>query len=119
MTDVISGVLGELSSFDETFGYHADGVDMQTAKLPAGWRDRLIAIDNPNTNGYVGLCLDLHDLLLSKYAAGRDKDAEFCQAVVHARLANKVVLLDRLQTMDIAPAVSERMVMIINADFAG
>lgn len=32
-------------------------------------------IENPNTRGYAGLCLDLHDR--SKYVAGREKDLEF------------------------------------------
>ncbi len=39
--DLIDGVLGELSPFDETFGYYADGVDKTTAILPEDWEDRL------------------------------------------------------------------------------
>lgn len=49
----------------------------------------MIAIDNANTNGYVGLCLEVHDLLISKYFAGREKDYEFCAAVVVADLADQ------------------------------
>jgi hypothetical protein len=64
-TDVLTGTIGELSAFDETYGYHADGVDLATAMLPDGWRDRLVPIDNANTNGYVGLCLEMHDLVAS------------------------------------------------------
>lgn len=61
--DVLTGTLGELSAFDEAYGYHADGVDLTTATLPDGWRDRLVPIDNSNTNGYIGLCLEVHDLV--------------------------------------------------------
>lgn len=117
-TDVISGVLGELSDFDQTFGYHADGVDLSTATLPEGWQTRLVAIDNPNTNGYIGLCLELHDLLLSKYFAGRDKDHEFCLAVVQAHLADRGVLLQRLAAMPIDAAARARIERRIDADFA-
>lgn len=116
--DAISGVLGELSTFDETFGYHADGVGLETATLPTDWQDRLVAIDNPNTNGYVGLCLEPHDLLLSKYFAGRDKDHEFCRAVVEAGLVDRNTLCERLAQMPIDTADRERIAQRIDADFA-
>lgn len=108
-TDAISGVLGELSAFDATYGYHADGVDLHTAVLPAGWEDRLIPIENENTNGHVGLCLELHDLLLSKYFAGRDKDHEFCKAVAMAGLASAQVLNERVDLMAIDGRDRERI----------
>jgi hypothetical protein len=47
LSDRISGALGELSRFDQTFGYHADGVASATAFLPSGWRDRLVVFDPP------------------------------------------------------------------------
>ena len=62
--ELVTGSLGELSPFHDTFGYFGDGVSLNTAKLPRGWQDRLIPIDNPNTNGYVGLCLEVHDILI-------------------------------------------------------
>jgi hypothetical protein len=115
--DAISGALGELSTFDESFGYHADGVGLDTATLPSGWRDRLVAIDNPNTNGYIGLCLELHDLLLSKYFAGRDKDHEFCRAVVQAGLVRREILRERLTQMTISASDCERIEQRIGGDF--
>jgi hypothetical protein len=42
----------------------------------------LIRISNPNTGGATGLCLDVHDLVLSKYAAGRERDKDFNQALI-------------------------------------
>ena len=113
--DAISGVLGELPDFDQTFG--ADGVELNTAMLPESWQDRLVAIDNPNTTGYIGLCLELHDLLLSKYFAGRDKDHEFCLAVVQAHLADRDVLLQRLAAMPIDATARARIERRIDADF--
>lgn len=106
-TDLISGSLGEGSPFHERFGYYADGVEVATARLPEGWRHRLIRIDNPNTNGYVGLCLELHDLLIAKYVAGRDKDQEFAAAVIAAGLVKRATLERRLQKTELANAQRE------------
>ncbi len=50
-SDFIDGSLGRDSRFDQTFGYHADGVSPSTAKLPSGREDRLTRIRNPNTGG--------------------------------------------------------------------
>ena len=41
LSDLIDGALGELSRFETTFGYRADGVGPGTATLPRGWKDRL------------------------------------------------------------------------------
>ena len=70
----IDGAIGERSLFHETFGYYAHGVDETTATLPAGWKERLVPIHNENTGGATGWCLEVHDLIVSKLVAGRDKD---------------------------------------------
>jgi hypothetical protein len=78
---------GELSPFHETYGYYAQGVEEATAVLPEGWKERLIVVRNENTRGASGLCLEIHELLISKYAAGRDKDHRFSAAAArHGRL---------------------------------
>src|SRR5260221_210646 len=76
-SDLIDGSIGEGSPFHQTFGYYAHGVAQETAVLPSGWKDRLIAIRNENTGGGTGLCLEIHDLAISKLVAGREKDLEF------------------------------------------
>ena len=78
--DVIDGSIGELSPFHATFGYYAQGVEETTAVLPDGWKARLIPVRNENTRGATGLCLEVHDLLISKYVAGREKDHRFSAA---------------------------------------
>ncbi len=40
MRDRIDGAIGELSKFHETHQIYAHSVDMRTAKLPRGWRER-------------------------------------------------------------------------------
>src|SRR5580658_9323716 len=39
--DLIEGVAGEFSPFDELHGFSIDGVDLSTSALPTGWRGRL------------------------------------------------------------------------------
>ena len=73
----IEGSLGRYSQFDTTYGYHADGVGPETATLPAGWETRLVRVENDNTGGAVGWCLDPHDLAYAKLAARREKDMAF------------------------------------------
>ena len=58
LSDDIEGSLGRYSHFDQTFGYHADGVGPDTALLPAGWESRLVPVCNDNTGGATGWCLE-------------------------------------------------------------
>lgn len=82
LADRIDGVIGEGSRFHELHGYYAQGVGPETAILPDGWMNRVHRVQNQNTNGRVGYCLDVVDLFLSKAAAARDKDREFCMALL-------------------------------------
>ncbi len=84
---LIEGSIGELSPFHETFGFCVDGIDLRTIILPAGWQDRVVIVDNPNTNGYRGLCLGPEDLAASKLAVGRDKDIEYVRILFRERMA--------------------------------
>lgn len=99
--DLIDGSIGELSPFHSTFGYYAQGVAPDTAVLPPGWEARLIPVRSPNTHGATGWCLEVHDLVLSKYVAGREKDLEFAAAAARHGLVARDELLRRLATMPI------------------
>jgi hypothetical protein len=94
--ELVDGAIGEGSYFHQQFGYYAQGVGPETAVLPRGWQRRLMPIKNPNTGGVEGLCLDVHDLAISKYVAGRDKDLAFTRELAHRGFTKKAVLLDRL-----------------------
>lgn len=59
LADLIDGAIGELSPFEECFGYYAQGVGPETAVLPEGWESRLVKIQNANTDLKIGYCLDL------------------------------------------------------------
>jgi len=61
----------------------AHGVGPETAVAPAGWQERLVRVEIPprvgQEVGSVALCLEAHDLVLAKCAAGRDRDWNFAR----------------------------------------
>jgi hypothetical protein len=93
---LIDGAIGERSLFHERFGYYAHGVDDTTAVLPEGWRDRLVRIENENTRGAIGWCLEPNDLAISKLAAGREKDISFVTALLRHSLVAEDLLRQRI-----------------------
>ncbi len=105
--DLIDGSIGELSPFHQTFGYYAQGVAEETARLPGGWKDRMVVVENANTRGAKGLCLEVHDLLVSKTIAGREKDLSFLAEAAKHRLADPGVLQRRLAAVEVDPEVKE------------
>ena len=67
-----------------------------TARLPAGWQERLVRFESAGTRGVVAWCLDLHDLWIAKAIAGRPKDRAFCQALLRTRAVEPRRLRERL-----------------------
>ena len=116
LADVIDGTIGELSPFHETFGYYAHGVDQATATLPNGWRERLVAIRNANTRGATGGCLEIHDLVISKLVAGREKDLDFARVAARHHLVGEDVLSERLSVTqlpeELRPIVEGRITQL-------
>jgi hypothetical protein len=114
--DLIDGSIGEGSRFHETFGYYAQGVGEETATLPRGWQRRLVKILNVNTAGTTGLCLEVHDLAISKHVAGREKDREFTRELARHGLTEEKVLLERLAETTVHSAVRKIVAERIKAD---
>jgi hypothetical protein len=117
LSDLVDGSIGEGSHFHERFGYYAQGVGPTTAVLPAGWKRRLIPVNNENTGGVTGLCLETHDLAISKYVAGREKDMVFTELLAQHGLTNRKTLIRRLQTTPIGAAMAVRVRARIERDF--
>jgi hypothetical protein len=117
LADKVDGAIGEGSKFHETHGYYAQGVGPETATLPAGWQQRLVRVENPNTGGYVGLCLEVHDLAISKYVAGREKDREFTRELARHKMTRTDTLFVRLATTKLDPAVAMLVKGRIGMDF--
>ena len=103
LADLIDGTIGELSPFHETFGYYAHGVAETTATLPAGWKDRLVPLSNENTLGATGWCLEVHDLLISKLVAGRDKDLTYAREAATHGMGDATILKERLTRTELSP----------------
>jgi hypothetical protein len=105
LADDIEGVAGELSPFEEMHGFSIDGVDLETSALPAGWRDRLVRVQNANTAApggqpvFTDWCLDKEDLCVAKLCAFREKDRDFVRALIDADMVDQTVIADRLLTV--------------------
>ncbi len=102
LADLIEGVAGEFSPFEELHGFSIDGVDLSTSALPTGWRARLVEVRNANTAApegepvFTGWCLDKEDLCVAKLCAFREKDRNFVGALAGAGLIDRQVVLSRL-----------------------
>ena len=105
LADLIEGVAGEFSAFEQTHGFSIDGVDMTTSALPAGWRDRLVRVQNANTAApsgtpqFTGWCLDKEDLCVAKLCALREKDQNFVAALLDGELVDAATIAARLPTV--------------------
>jgi len=118
LADKVDGAIGEGSRFHEQYGYYAQGVGPDTATLPRGWQRRLVRVENANTGGYAGLCLEAHDLALSKYVAGREKDLEFTRELARHKMTEKKTLLKRLAATKLDPALARAVRGRIARDFS-
>jgi len=117
-SDMIDGAIGEASTFHDTFGYYAQGVGPETAVLPASWRQRLRKIAGPGTHGVTGLCLDPHDLALSKYAAARPKDRDFNRVMIQNGYLKREALLELLDELPLGAARRAAIREQVEADWA-
>ena len=102
-TDLIDGTIGELSPFEQSFRYYAHGVGPVTAIVPSGWEKRLIPVHSEFTGGATALCLEVHDLAISKLVAGREKDFDFVAALLRHRMVEHHLLCERLAVTDLHP----------------
>jgi hypothetical protein len=114
----ITGALGELSQFHKAFDYYADSCSPETATLAEGWQDRLVILQNDNTGGAKAYCLSVPDVVMAKYAANREKDIEFNQALIRHGSVSKKVLLQLAKTMPVSGEERVRIASRIKADFA-
>ena len=86
--------LGRGSEFARQHGFYADVVTPEIASLPSGWARRL----KPLVVGRItAWCLDVHDLIVSKLAAGRLKDLEFIGALLQLRMADPEIIRRRIR----------------------
>ena len=110
--------IGVDSPFHVTYGFYADPIDEGTAVLPKGWKGRLVNLPAGDTGGVRGLCLEPHDLAISKYVAARDKDRIFTRELARRGLVDREKLLALVEQTSISAGVKERIRADIARDFA-
>lgn len=114
--DRLDVLFGEMSDFDDEHGFYVQGVDSTTPTYaPAGWMERAIPVRAENVTA---LCMELHDLALSKYGAGREKDFAFTAALAKTGIVNKATLESRLQEVQGQPEVIALVRARIGRDFS-
>ena len=98
---LIEDAFGRGSRFHSTYGYYADSVAPELATFPNDWEKRLVPFRTKNTGGVTGWCVEIHDLTISKLAAGRDKDLAYIRALLKHKLVKRAILEQRLADTEI------------------
>ena len=117
LADLVDGSIGELSPFHHTFGYYAHGVGKETVVLPSGWEQRLIPIKNENTAGITGWCLEIHDLIIGKCVAGRERDIEFAAEAIKQGLVQQSILKERISLLQVEASIKNRIIEQLKRSF--
>ena len=107
--DLVDGALGEASPFHDSFGVYGQGVTLATAVLPTDWRDRLVPFNYGDVGDSQAMCIDPHDLVLSKLVANREKDIEFVRAIIEGRLVDVDRLIDLTALLPTPTGVQRRV----------
>jgi hypothetical protein len=110
--DDVEGAIGEMSSFHEINQVYAEGVHIDTAELPERWRDRLITWNLRSSEPATPSFIEPHDLVVSKLAAGREKDIAFAASLLDAGLVNLSIVLERAAVL---PASAKRVTAWLRA----
>ena len=96
MANLIHSEIGRGSIFARRHGFYADVVTPELATLPIGWERRLKRL---RVGKVTALCLEGHDLVVSKLAAGRLKDLEFVGALLRTRVVNLKTIRRRVRQL--------------------
>lgn len=111
--EAIDGALGDGSPFHTAFGYYAHGVGPETAKAPAGWEQRLVPVRVPrgphDETLVTGWCMEPHDVVLAKCAAGRERDWEFAREAIRHGVVDANELLRRSDELPLPAAERKRV----------
>ncbi len=113
--DTIDDALGELSMFHQTHGFYVHGISIEAALLPDGWEQRTTPIRNPvKTNNNADLCIEVHDLAVSKLVAYRKKDKEFARLLLIEKMIDARVLTERISDLKIEEPLRQRLLLWVN-----
>lgn len=109
--DQVEAIIGEMSAFHDQHGVYAEGVHVDTATLPEGWRDRLVGWDLQSSHPAKPHFLEPHDLAVAKLAANRKKDKAFVDALIRTGMLDVAVIRERaaLLAEDVDPRVAQHV----------
>jgi hypothetical protein len=117
--EAVDGALGDGSQFHAAFGYYAHGVGPETAKAPAGWEQRLVPVRVPcsprDETLVTGWCMEPHDVVLAKCAAGRERDWEFAREAIRHGVVDANELLRRAEDLPLPEAQRARIARLLRA----
>ncbi|MEO8337718.1 MAG: hypothetical protein ABI664_22260, partial [bacterium] len=82
--------------------------------LATGWKQRAVRVQNKNTRGFVGWCLEAHDLAASKLAAFREKDRDFVRVLLVNGMVTPRKLIARVRRLPLDEQRRERLVVWID-----
>jgi hypothetical protein len=106
-------IIGAAATIAEDDDIVVQGVGEETATLPVGWKDRLVPVRSRRTRGATGWCLEVHDLVIAKLFAGREKDLAFATVAARHHLVDPAVLHQRLALVRnedvLVPIVAQRI----------
>lgn len=109
----IDGAIGDGSMFHRSFGYYAHGIGPETARAPDGWEERLIRVEvSPRVGSNqrpVGYFLEVHDLVLAKCVAGRDRDLVYVRQALEHHLVLPDTLLERIALLPASDEVKQQV----------
>lgn len=103
--------LGRDSAFARKHGFYVDVVTPEIANLPEGWEKRVKPF---HVGRITAFCLEIHDLLASKLAAGRLKDLELAGALLKLRLAGVRPLRARIARLNPVSASKDALCSLSN-----
>lgn len=94
--------LGIFSRFQQENGFYADALGQATVVLPKDWEKRLQNLSDEKGET-IALCVEIHDVAVSKFIAGREKDFQFLKDGFERDLINFEVFAGRLQSVKEMP----------------
>jgi hypothetical protein len=108
LAELIEGSIGRDSMFHEQFGYYADAVGPETARLPSDWEARAVHMTGDADGREVRVMApEIHDLAVAKLLAGRDLDLEWIAAGADAKVISLNTVLARLPLASTMPEEHE------------
>ena len=92
---LVNREVGVLTAYQDETGHYADAVGLATIVLPTGWEERLVPLED-GKGVLVAMCVEIHDVAVSKLIAGRQKDFEFIDSLLTLDLIDLDKFLTRL-----------------------